>query len=98
MEGVRGRRVRMRGGHQGGEEGGRGRGRGRLGPEEAIEPEQRRRGPNLTQEIRATLVDHVINHGLTLREAGQRVQYFLQSYCNNFFLHMRKLFCSDCPC
>lgn len=66
--------MRMRGGHQGGEEGGRGRGRGRLGPEEAIEPEQRRRGPNLTQEIRATLVDHVINHGLTLREAGLRVQ------------------------
>lgn len=24
-------------------------------------------------EIRATLVDHVLNHGLTMREAGQRV-------------------------
>lgn len=76
MEGVRRRRVRMRGGAQrGGEEGGRGRGlgRGREGPEEAI-PDKRRRGPNLTQEIRATLIDHVINHGLTLREAGRRVQ------------------------
>jgi len=39
-----------------------------------IEPEQRRRGPNLTQEIRATLIDHVINLGLTLIEAGQRDQ------------------------
>ena len=27
-----------------------------------------------SNEIRATLVDHVINHGLTMREAGQRVQ------------------------
>ena len=62
----------MRGRAQRGEEGGRGR--GREGPEEVIEPEQRRRGPNLTQEIRATLIDHVINHGLTLREAGLRVQ------------------------
>ncbi len=53
---------------------GLGRGRGREGLEELIEPEQRRRGPNLTQEIRATLIDHVINHGLTLMEAGQRVQ------------------------
>ena len=24
--------------------------------------------------IRATVMDHVINHGLSLREAGQRVQ------------------------
>ena len=68
----------MRGRAQRGEEGGRGRGlvrgRGGGGPEEVIEPEQRRRGPNLTQEIRATLIDHVINHGLTLREAGLRVQ------------------------
>ncbi len=63
-------RMRMRA--QRGDEGGRGR--GREGLEEFIEPEQRRRGPNLTQEIRATLIDHVINHGLTLMEAGQRVQ------------------------
>ena len=25
-------------------------------------------------EIRATVVDHVLNHGLSMREAGQRVQ------------------------
>lgn len=25
-------------------------------------------------EIRATIVDHVVNHGLTVAEAGQRVQ------------------------
>lgn len=43
---------------------------GREGPEEVIEPEQRRQGPNLTQENGATLIDHVIDHGLTLREAG----------------------------
>jgi len=85
MEGGRRRRVRIRGWAQrgdeedrGGGEGDRGRGlgrgRGREGLEELIEPEQRRRGPNLTQEIRATLIDHVINLGLTLIEAGQRDQ------------------------
>ncbi|KAK0135335.1 hypothetical protein N1851_028828 [Merluccius polli] len=77
MEGRGRARVRMRGGiGEGGEEGGRGRargrGRGRLqaGGGEA----QRRRGPTLSNEIRATLVDHVVNHGLTVREAGLRVQ------------------------
>ncbi|XP_032886793.1 uncharacterized protein LOC116979291 [Amblyraja radiata] len=47
---------------------GRGRGRGRGG--------RGRRGHARTiisDDIRATLVDHVINHGLTMREAGQRV-------------------------
>ncbi|XP_055492817.1 uncharacterized protein LOC129698022 [Leucoraja erinacea] len=47
---------------------GRGRGRGRGG--------RGRRGHARTvisDDIRATLVDHVINHGLTVREAGQRV-------------------------
>ncbi|XP_019213039.2 uncharacterized protein LOC109201840 [Oreochromis niloticus] len=43
--------------------GGRGRGRGRRG--------RYRRIPN---EIRATIVDHVVNHGLTMEEAGRRVQ------------------------
>lgn len=43
-----------------------GEGGGREGPEEVIEPEQRRQGPNVTQENGATLIDH----GLTLREAG----------------------------
>lgn len=28
----------------------------------------------VTDEIRATLIDHVVNHGLSFREAGQRVQ------------------------
>ena len=34
----------------------------------------RRRAPTLSNEIRATIIDYVINRGLTLREAGQRVQ------------------------
>ncbi len=72
-EGDRGR-GRCRGRGEGDRGRGLGRGSGREGLEELIEPEQRRRGPNLTQEIRATLIDHVINHGLTLMEAGQRVQ------------------------
>lgn len=46
-----------------------GRGRGRRGRG------QRREGRRaISDEIRATLVDHVINHGLTMREAGLRVQ------------------------
>lgn len=94
MEGVRRRRVRVRGGIHGGGEGGRGRGRGggrargrgrgggrgRGRPEAGGERAQRRRGPNLSNEIRATLVDHVVNHGLTLREAGLRVQPNLSRY------------------
>lgn len=47
--------------------GGQGRGRGR--PRTVI-----------SDEIRATLVDHVVNHGLTMREAGQRVQPNLSRY------------------
>ena len=76
MERVR-ERVRRGGGGGGGgreERGGRGRGRGR-GRQEGAQ-----RGPNLTNEIRATLVDHVVNHGLTLREAGLRVQPNLSRY------------------
>ena len=76
-EGGRGRGEggRGRGLGRGRGEGGRGeRGRGRRLGRGREEPEQRRRGPNLTREIRATLIDHVINHGLTLMEAGQRVQ------------------------
>ncbi|XP_038160244.1 uncharacterized protein LOC119796019 [Cyprinodon tularosa] len=34
----------------------------------------------ISDEIRATLVDHVVNHGLTMREAGQRVQPNLSRY------------------
>ena len=71
MERVR-ERVRRGGGGGRGERGGRGRGRGRQ--------EGAQRGPNLTNEIRATLVDHVVNHGLTLRGAGLRVQPNLSRY------------------
>lgn len=71
MERIR-ERVRQ-GGERGGGQGGGGRGgRGRQ--------EGAQRGPNLTNEIRATLVDHVVNHGLTLREAGLRVQPNLSRY------------------
>lgn len=45
------------------------RGRGRAG-----RGGHGQRRQQLSNEIRATLVDHVINHGLTMREAGQRVQ------------------------
>ncbi|KAK0151412.1 Carboxypeptidase O [Merluccius polli] len=54
---------------QGGARGGRGGGRGRV-----------RRRNRITDDIRATIVDHVINHGMTLREAGQRVQPNLSRY------------------
>ncbi len=54
-EGDRGRGL-GRGRGEGDRGRGLGRGRGREGLEELIEPEQRRRGPNLTQEIRATLL------------------------------------------
>lgn len=58
----RGQIQRQRVGRGGGVGGRRGRG-------------QRREGRRaISDEIRATLVDHVINHGLTMREAGLRVQ------------------------
>ncbi len=67
MEGAgRVRRVRIRGGRGRGRGGGRGRVR-------------RVRNRN-TDDITATIVDHVINHGMTLREAGQRVQPNLSRY------------------
>ena len=63
MEGQhRGRGVRMRGGRGRGR--GQNRGRGRRGQIHGQIP----------NEIRATVVDHVVNHGLTLAEAGRRVQ------------------------
>ena len=48
---------------------GRGRGRGRGAP-------VRGRGicVRCSNEIRATVIDHVVNHDLSMREAGQRVQ------------------------
>ncbi len=76
--------MRVRGGiwrEQGGGRGqGRGRGRGRGRPGGGVGHAQRRRQPNLCNEIRATIVDHIINHGLTLREAGLRVQPNLSRY------------------
>ena len=63
---------------------GRARGRGRGG-----RGGQRHRGGRggrgrarniISDDIRATLVDHVINHGLTMREAGQRVHPNLTIY------------------
>ncbi|XP_019217693.1 uncharacterized protein LOC109203111 [Oreochromis niloticus] len=84
MEGAaRVRRVRIGGGRgrgRGGEEvGGRGRGgarRGRGGERGRV----RRVRNRITDDIRATIVDHVINHGMTLREAGQQVQPKLSRY------------------
>lgn len=32
----------------------------------------------VSDEIRATVIDHVVNHGHSMREAGQRVQPNLQ--------------------
>lgn len=63
----RARGVRVRGGGAGGRGAhrgrvGRGRGRGR------------NRRMNVPNEIRATIVDHVVNHGLSMAEAGRRVQ------------------------
>ena len=59
------RAVRVRGGGRGGQEG-RGQGEGRGG--------ERRRRRRISNEIWAAVVDHVLNHGLNMREAGQRVQ------------------------
>ncbi len=55
-------RVRMRGGRRGGRAGGgqeRGRGGQRL---------------EISDEIWATVIDHLLVHGLTMREAGLRMQ------------------------
>src|SRR4029434_1347998 len=54
----KGRGVRVRGG------GGGGRGR----------RERSRRRAIISDEIRATVVNHMVNHRLTMQEAGQRVQ------------------------
>ena len=60
-------RVRVRGGRggQGGQGGQDGRG-GQGG--------QRRQRTVISDEIRATVIDHVLVHGMSMREAGQRVQ------------------------
>ncbi len=80
-------RVGVRGGQrERGVERGRGRGQ--------------RRGPvrrRVSDDIRATLVDHVINHGLSMREAGQRVhpnlsRYTVASIIRTFRLENRYIF------
>ncbi|XP_048019756.1 transcription termination factor Rho-like [Megalobrama amblycephala] len=65
-------RENIRRGGQGGRGGQRGRGDqdGRGGRRGRMRVGYTR----VSNEIRATLIDHVINHGLSLREAGQRVQ------------------------
>ena len=69
---VRGGRTR---GGRGGEEVRGGEGRGEVG---------RGRGRGVrntkTDEIRVTVVDHVVNHWMSMREAGQRVQPNLSRY------------------
>ena len=54
---------------------GQGRGRGR-GCGRARQAPARGGGPGVrsSNEIRATIIDHVVNHGLSMREAGLRVQ------------------------
>ncbi len=46
----------------------------------------------LTRAIRATLVNHVINHGQMMKEAGQRVQPKLASIIWTFRLENRFVF------
>lgn len=74
--GQRARGVGGRGrGHQRGQIQRRRVGRGGVGGRGRRGRGQRREGRRaISDEIRATLVDHVINHGLTMREAGLRVQ------------------------
>jgi len=59
-----------------GGQGGRGgqRGRGGQGVRGGRRGRMRVGYTRVSNEIRATLIGHVINHGLSLREAGQRVQ------------------------
>src|SRR4029434_6262386 len=63
----RGRGVRGRGR-------GRGRGGGRGGGRRGGRGGRVRRRGVISDDMRATLIDHVVNHGLTMPEAGQRVQ------------------------
>src|SRR4029434_375345 len=82
------RGVRVRGGGRGGQEG-RGQGGGGVGGrgvggqrggrgegqgEERGGGGEKRRRMAISNEIWAAVVDHVLNHGLNVREAGQSVQ------------------------
>lgn len=75
------------GGGQGGEGGNGGRGGQGVGRGGGVEQDGGRgrgggRGRRnvITDEIRRTVIDHVLNHGLTMREAGLRVQPNLSRY------------------
>ena len=68
--------------------GGRVRGRGRVGT-----GAHGQRRQQLSKEIMATLVDHVINHGLTIQEAGQRVQLLALSHFFPAIFFFSLLFC-----
>ena len=71
---------------------GRGKGRGKVGVRGGGRVRDRagrgghgqRRQP-LSNEIRATLVDHVITHRLTLREAGVQPLSLSHFFCNFLF-------------
>lgn len=77
---MRGEVWREQGGGRGRGTGqGKGIGRGSGRPGGGLGHAQRRRQPNLSNKSHTTLVDHV-NHRLTLREAGLRVQPNLRSY------------------
>src|SRR4029434_5310366 len=70
------RGVRVRGGGRGGQEG-RGQGGGGVGGQGEGGRGgggERRRRMVISNEILAAVVDHVLNHGLNMREAGQSVQ------------------------
>ena len=69
-----GRGGQEEGGGRGGRGGGGGQGGGEGQGEEGEGGGERRRRIVISNEIRATVVDHVLNHGLSMREAGQRVQ------------------------
>lgn len=93
--GQRVRRVKTRG--QGGGRGrqgqgceevreGGGEGRGEVGlGRRRRQGRGRRRGVRytITGEISATVVDHIVNHGMSMREAGQWVQPNLSHYTDS---------------
>ncbi|XP_044066710.1 uncharacterized protein LOC122882878 [Siniperca chuatsi] len=76
MDGLEGNGIVERENIRRGGQGGRGgqRGRGGQGVRGGRRGRMRVGYTRVSNEIRATLIDHVINHGLSLREAGQRVQ------------------------
>lgn len=85
-----GDRPQWRGTLEGWRQQGRGRGRQKRGG-----CRRRSRGRTIISEhIRAALAEHVINHGLTLREAGQRVhpqlsRFTLSSIIGTFLLESK---------